>query len=122
MQYTSGSWLKELFARYHTESPRSMSYGLFSETVYANFTETKNISGILRGKEVAHSLFIRPILTNHSGLLITFAVISKGTPSQISVGLTVEIWRVILPHEFQCATGNARLRSAEIGSRDQPNC
>lgn len=29
-----------------------MSYGPFSKTVYANFTETKNISEILRGKEV----------------------------------------------------------------------
>ncbi|KYN18263.1 hypothetical protein ALC57_09369 [Trachymyrmex cornetzi] len=57
MQYTPSSWLKELFARHHTESPRSMSYGPFSKTVYANFTETKNISGILR------------VLTNHSGLL-----------------------------------------------------
>ncbi|KYQ60283.1 hypothetical protein ALC60_00691 [Trachymyrmex zeteki] len=57
MQYTPSSWLKELFARHHTESPRSMSYGPFSKTVYANFTETKNISGILR------------VLTNHSSLL-----------------------------------------------------
>ncbi|EGI63077.1 hypothetical protein G5I_08523 [Acromyrmex echinatior] len=111
MQYTPSSWLKELFARHHTESPRSMSYGPFSKTVYANFTETKNISGILR------------VLTNRSGLLTNVrSIIRKGTPSQISIGLTVEIWRVILPHEFQCAIGSARLRSVEIGSRDQPNC
>jgi len=36
--------------------------------------------------------------------------------------MAVEIWGVILLHEFQCAAGSARLRSAEIGSQDQPNC
>lgn len=32
-----------------------MSYGPFSKTVYANFSETRNISGILQGKEVSFS-------------------------------------------------------------------
>lgn len=32
-----------------------MSYGPFSKTVYANFPETRNISGILQGKEVSPS-------------------------------------------------------------------
>lgn len=39
---------------------------------------------------------------------------------QITVSPVMEIWRVILPHEFQCAAG--RLRSVEIGSRVRPNC
>lgn len=68
MQYTTGAQLKELFARSHTESPRSMSYGLFSKTVYANFSETRNISGILQGEEV----FFSPLSLCSLGAAVIF--------------------------------------------------
>lgn len=38
-----------------------MSYGPFSRTVYANFPDTKNISEILRGKEVAFPYLLLPL-------------------------------------------------------------
>ncbi|TGZ50840.1 Uncharacterized protein DBV15_01801 [Temnothorax longispinosus] len=61
------------------------------------------------------------IITNRGGLSINVCN-NKPGKAQISVGLAVEIWGVILPHEFQCATDSVRLRSAKIGSRNQPNC
>lgn len=54
----------------------------------------------------------------------TFAIINwqNITLLQITVSPAVEIWGVILPHEFQCAAGGGRLKSAEIGNRIRPNC